>query len=274
MAWFIFLFLGFTSFYQAHSHTGRIVQNDHVIKVGTIESSKLDGGSFVVISDIDDTIKRTNTESANYIELLRNALSTENSFFGMAELFELLESHGAEFYYVSASPKWPLQTTYERFLVDAGFAPGFLYQRDSIRSSFSFKYLRISQILEETEPSVVVLLGDDSSADRAVYKKLRETHSNIVFYEFIRKVYNHKILQRPVFDFFVTPAEILERLGQVGVVDSTTGKELVKLWDRHILDNLEHAVPDWVNCKGFTPNWAETATQAYTNLKVAIGSCQ
>jgi hypothetical protein len=80
-----------------------------------------------VISDIDDTIKRT--EVADRRKLLRNTFLRQfEAVAGMADVYRGWAAQGAAFHYVSSSP-WQLYSCLKQFLDSEGFPQGSFHLR-------------------------------------------------------------------------------------------------------------------------------------------------
>lgn len=144
--------------------------------------------ALIIISDLDDTIKVTNTrdlKAATY-----NALFSSKAFAGMPELMLEMTSYTSGLYYVSASPKL-LSSRIQRFFRKNDLKVAGFYTRSlsDLGDKEKFKINSISDIMDRTEEDVI-LLGDDSELDEKVYKLIEETYPNRVQNIYIHNVYN------------------------------------------------------------------------------------
>ncbi|MBI2520948.1 MAG: DUF2183 domain-containing protein [Bdellovibrio sp.] len=134
----------------------------------------------VVISDIDDTIKMTNNMSSTgtIVHFLDN-----DPFPVMPILFRELKSQlddkgeQVEFHYVSGGYRAIFNG--DKFIKKNNFPSGKVYLRNlkSPRSTFTYKYLTITKIIEDLDPEdrqnlTVYFFGDNAAYDADVYWQL------------------------------------------------------------------------------------------------------
>ena len=151
---------------------------------------------WLVISDIDDTIKITGVGSKRRV--LANTFVNEfRAVDGMAKRYRDWSLNGARFHFVSSSP-YQLYPTLDGFFVAETF-PASSYSLQSVRMSvrslrsifadpFERKVDAIGKILEHyTVP--VVLVGDSGERDPEVYGEIARKFSAKVKAILIRQVY-------------------------------------------------------------------------------------
>ena len=130
----------------------------------------------VVVSDIDDTIKKANSASSGIGEIyhfLRKKIYPE-----MRDLFVELdqayraEGEDVEFYYVSAAPD--IVFNQEKWLCKHGFPQGpATLRRLGDGGTYEYKKRVIGNILKDLGPEdTVYLFGDNASKDAIVYSEL------------------------------------------------------------------------------------------------------
>lgn len=175
-----------------------------------------------VISDIDDTIKQTNTMTTyrRIYHFLRN-----KPFEHMPKIFKEMEAfykssgEDIEFIYVSAAPDFIFNQ--QKFLRKNGFPMGktFLKKLDS-PETYTYKYLTIKNIInaEVNEGDKVFFFGDNSEHDPHVYVDIKN-NLNVENAEiFIRDVSTEgtdlgaglKLKQLPGVQYFFSEMELAE----------------------------------------------------------------
>lgn len=148
---------------------------------------------FGVISDIDDTILRTNVTNKLemvYLTMLGNAL-TRRSFDGTHELYRGLALAGsAPFFYVSKSV-WNIFPLLEQFIREQGLPKGplLLRQLRLFRSAApAHKPAAIAQLLGTYPALPFVLIGDSGEQDLEIYLEMARSHPGRIRTILIRNV--------------------------------------------------------------------------------------
>lgn len=145
----------------------------------------------LVISDIDDTIKMTN--SMGKWGQVRNFLKNK-PFIYTRDLYNELQQNFEdqniehEFIYVSAAPDWIFNQ--QKFLkkYDFPFGRSYLKKLDS-PETYIYKFNTIKTILDAYHTTkTVYFFGDNSSHDHQVYFDIRKAYPQIEFKIFIRDV--------------------------------------------------------------------------------------
>jgi phosphatidate phosphatase APP1 len=147
-----------------------------------------------VISDIDDTIKRSEVHDRE--ALLRNTFLKEfEAIDGMSGLYRTLHERGAVFHYLSSSP-WQLFELLERFLAREEFPAGSFHLKQIRLKDRSFwnlfaspeetKLPVLERILQRFPQRRFALFGDAVEKDPEVYAELARRHPEQVAGIFIR----------------------------------------------------------------------------------------
>ncbi len=140
----------------------------------------LEDDGVSVISDIDDTIKRTDVQDKS--ELLRNIFLREHEAIpGMVDLYQRWAEAGAAFHYVSNSP-WQLFGDLSTFLSGTGFPEGDFHLRpfrwraylttELLGCAATHKRDSLRAIIAAFPQRRFVLVGDAGERDPEVYGAL------------------------------------------------------------------------------------------------------
>lgn len=149
-----------------------------------------------VVSDIDDTVKRSDV--TRHRELLRNTFLREfEAVAGLAERYAGWAAQGASFEYLSSSP-WQLYTPLAEFLDAAGYPPGPLHLK-----GFRVKDERLLALFQEPEAHKLpalealfaahpgdrfVLVGDSGERDPEIYAAVARDHPRRIARILIREL--------------------------------------------------------------------------------------
>ena len=152
--------------------------------------------AFVLISDLDDTIKISNSER-KLITVYRG-LFRDSAFTGMADLYRELLSNSSvpedqRFLLLTSSPP-QIARRVERFMRKHGFPPARTRFRDWLRDPSIIRY-KLKSLTEEVvrAPAPVILVGDNTEHDPAVFAHLKEK-----FPEKILTQYIHLVSDKPI----------------------------------------------------------------------------
>lgn len=145
---------------------------------------------FGIISDIDDTIVRTNVTSRTKM-LLTVALTnarTRKPFAGAAAFYRALHAGVNPVFYVSKSP-WNLYPLLVDFLRIQNLPDGPLLLRDfGFRMEKGHKEKNIEAILATYPKLPFVLIGDSGEADPEIYGEVVRRHPKRILAIYIRSV--------------------------------------------------------------------------------------
>lgn len=146
--------------------------------------------SFILVSDVDDTVKVTNVPS--FFAKVKNGLSSRLVFAGMPELYQGLlgeEEVSGRLEFVSGAPTF-LRNKVTRVLTDAGFPCYQLALRAKpLKTSterFKSGYLAGTHGMSARQ---FILIGDDTEKDPEVYEEFRKGRN-------VSAVYIHRITGR------------------------------------------------------------------------------
>ncbi len=167
-----------------------------------------DDAQFGVISDIDDTIVRT--QATSLLKMVKitffNNARTRLPFEGVAAFYQALQlgASGAIFnpiFYVSSSP-WNLYDLLTDFMDVHGIPAGPLFLQDYGLDRDKFisadheehKITRIERLLNLYPQLPFILIGDSGQADPEIYSTILEKHPDRILAIYIRDVQPGKAL--------------------------------------------------------------------------------
>jgi phosphatidate phosphatase APP1 len=143
---------------------------------------------LLLISDLDDTIKISHTQSK--LVTVYRGLFRSSAFAGMAQLYcEFVDAApGTDFHLVSSSPP-QIRRRIERFLHKNDFPIATIQLRDWIRQTSIVKY-KLGTILGlvENSPRNVILVGDDTEHDPEVFAHVHKRHPEKILARYLRTV--------------------------------------------------------------------------------------
>ncbi|KAJ1556509.1 hypothetical protein HK405_002699, partial [Cladochytrium tenue] len=144
-----------------------------------------------VISDFDDTVKESDVHIGRRAAARTLLFGEAAAVPGMADLYRLLQSKGAAFHYVSASPHQLLPSV-AGFLTRHRFPLGHLALRNvwaaANLSSRAYKRTELDAILRRLPARAYVLVGDAGEKDAETFATFYEAYPNHVLKIFIRDV--------------------------------------------------------------------------------------
>jgi phosphatidate phosphatase APP1 len=180
-----------------------------------------------VISDIDDTIKRS--EVGNYRAMIANTfLKPFQAVPGMPELYGRIAAGGAAFHYVSGSP-WQLYLPLVEFVEARGFPSGSFdlksfrvkelsTLRGMLQSQRGAKLPPIRRLLGNYPQRRFMMFGDSGEEDPEIYAEAARLHPGQVVGIFIRNVSEARARRSAV-----SGGDRGERRGGVSVVRGSGG---------------------------------------------------
>lgn len=144
---------------------------------------------WVVVSDIDDTIKESNiAQTTSFRSIVRSIFRgnyyTYKAIDGMAELYQSISAQGGLVVYLTSTP-YQLAPFLLKFLRDAGFPEGPVFLRWLGIKRFGHKWRMLHRILSNLDNQRVILIGDSGEQDLQIYRRLCDTDA---FREKIEKV--------------------------------------------------------------------------------------
>lgn len=145
----------------------------------------------IVISDLDDTIKRTNVDSSG--RPIYNALFTQKVFAGMKDLFDTMDTYTLGLYVLSNSPnafRFNIFKLLDKYSINADEISTRRLLSDL--DGFKYKYDYIVGKITASDTKVV-LIGDDVGKDPEVFERVKDNYPGKVAAIYIHKVKNRKI---------------------------------------------------------------------------------
>ncbi|TDZ31056.1 Phosphatidate phosphatase APP1 [Colletotrichum spinosum] len=149
-----------------------------------------------LISDIDDTIKRSNI-SGGAKEIFRNTFIRELkdlTIEGVREWYNELHAMGVSIHYCSNSP-WQLFPVLASYFMIAGLPPGSLHLKQysgMLQGIFEpvaeRKKSTLTRLMKDFPERKFLLVGDSGEADLEVYTELVDAHPGRIIAVFIRDV--------------------------------------------------------------------------------------
>ncbi len=238
----------------------------------------------LIVSDIDDTIKRTNVLGTG---ILTGGLGVRNSFQGLSHLYTSILCQGLEgatfdycinnkgmfhkeeivMAYVTGAPG-SIHSVGREFLQISQFPNGlFLGRPDMGINTKEFKISAISEMIEASEDVTdVILIGDNGEYDPEAYHEVTKRFPNINFVTYIHTVYNR---DKGLLDYFsrVGSSLAVDQIPYLSAVDlgiDFVSRGLIKeddlkrVFDHVMLyatsfdeDTFEQLIPEWVACDYF-----------------------
>lgn len=169
-----------------------------------------------VVSDIDDTMKLTETTSRRRM-LANTFLRPFAAVEGMPELYQAWQQTGSDFHYVSRSP-WELYVPLSDLCKSSGFPEGSMHLRYFRVRDEMFKRLRpvrrslkvsiIADLLQRLPQRRFVLVGDSGERDPEIYRFLAERFPDRVAAILIREITNAAVTGRRLKKLKSLPAQI------------------------------------------------------------------
>lgn len=224
--------------------------------IGLEENELSSPVEYRVVSDFDDTLKRSNIPNMGW-EMVGRVPLIYSAYIGMAELYNAFYANHGELYILSASPNligFLLRSTLALY--------GIQYTKLFTRSlnefgadkKIKYKISRIEQTLKGNNEKLI-LLGDDVEADYTIYKEIEKRNPGRVASIYIRRVLNID-LPSGVTGFY-SAFEIAASEYSLG----RASFEQVKSVAQAILDidddDMNEVIPEYAYCpkemKEFTP---------------------
>lgn len=221
-----------------------------------------------IISDFDDTIKRSNIPDMGE-RTVGNSILWEKAYGGMPELFRELDLETNGLYILSASPLIVKPLIYK--LLDHY---DFQYKKVFTRNFFAtedkeeYKKDRIYKVIKESGDKVI-LFGDDVEVDHDIYAEIAANKPESVEQIYIHTVANDKKMSAGVFKYF-TAFEVAVNeyqnnrlnLNQVELVaDSILNTSLGKMY---------RVIPHYAYCPKDQSDFSHTTPPELITLKEKV----
>lgn len=193
-----------------------------------------------LISDLDDTLKRTNVQDP--VKALYNALFTQDVFSAMDSLFRTMGG-SSDLYILSASPK-VFMFNIDELMEENDISPVDIFARgrDDMDDKIKYKYETIEHVAAKGYDRLI-LMGDDVEADPAVYDKYIKNNPERVAAIYIHKVTGAKLPESAVGYYSSYGIALRETLAGRMTVD-----EAYAIGEAFLAKDMEEAFPDFVIC--------------------------
>jgi len=207
--------------------------------------------SVVIVCDIDDTYKITNTTSK--FNSLINALFSSRTFGGMNELFFGMNARGAQIYFLSNSPKI-LKRRINKLLRENQIEFGGLFLRKVGEDGISHKITVLTSLIDTCSRQSFILIGDDSENDPLIYDSIKHMYP-----EKVEAIYIHHIKGKnalPYYRFYSAVdiayyESIVGRMNDVGmekILEAVMASELHSVFPDYIVFDEKLILSDVAGC--------------------------
>lgn len=219
-------------------------------------------GETLFVSDIDDTIKISHV--LNVEDALKYSVRFDNDFLGMADIYNAFSRSDltAQFVYLSNAPRSIMGKSHELFLKRNNFPSGLLKMRESLNDT-AFKLNTIRQLIQETQPSRMILIGDNGEHDSAIYAQIQSEFRQIPTFVYIHQVYSiHSRKEKGTSIAsnqtpFVTSIDLAQLFNEQNLIDNvsylffmrTIGALIIR--QNYMEDDGTSAFPNWMDCRDY-----------------------
>lgn len=218
----------------------------------------------LLISDIDDTIKRT---AVNHPSIAASSIfKTHIRFTGISEIYQALvaKDPSIQVFYISAAPEILMGSLHQKFLKNGAFPAGELILRRQGPTA-DFKVLAITKVIQEQRPDRVILVGDNGEYDPLVYAKIQNQFPNIRIFSYIHFVFDpsKKPIEKKQIGYAYA-AELAFHLQQMQFLTQDQSQSLIlRINGRldfeeqsQVRDLDERSFPSWLDCGGHKFNFS------------------
>jgi len=235
----------------------------------------------MMISDIDDTIKRTHV-----LGYMTGGVRTTNPFIGLPELYMAFQCHAEAtissktFCFkkrgmVHSNKRWVsyvtgasgrLQLFGREFIARSNFPTGAVKGKTSSQVTSTFKVREISEIISNTDFEYV-LVGDNGQHDVAAYKLVTDKFSNKKIVTFIHQIYsssNEDKRKRGVAlakgqIAYLTASDLALEFYARDLINYSDlekiSKKVLSYLNSNDDDIYEQVIPKWTRCASFVRNY-------------------
>ncbi|WP_417336468.1 phosphatase domain-containing protein [Halobacteriovorax marinus] len=256
----------------------------------------------LVISDIDDTLKRTNV-----LGYFTGGLRSTNPFIGLPELFNDFLCNEEEtqakrdyckkfrghnhslnrslIYVTAASGR--LQMFGREFISRSGFPQVAVIGKETGRDTLEYKVSVVSEIVKASNYDEIILIGDNGEHDVGAYKAVSEAFPNKKITTYIHQVYNpsHKdgdekkgVDLAPGQVAYFTGSDLALEFYAKGLISEKQLKNIVSKVHRYINsrdeDLYEQVVPEWSDCRPFMANYERPSVHLSKDIEKLVSSIE
>jgi hypothetical protein len=248
-----------------------------------VESEK----AVLMISDIDDTIKRSHVRSFMRLPLIWNGFRSRNSFAGMSELYTfwicaslppaqralcfrrraINQDTARTIAYVTGA-KSKLQWFSSLFLVNSRFPVG-LYEGRHHGETDDFKEAAIEELVLDFPGHELVLIGDNGEMDPEVFEHVINTYSKgRQIYPYIHSLYETPIPESQ--NIYVTAADLGIHFLNNGWINEGQLEDVANIVYKALKVYPTHVVPAWAKIPEVDSFWPETKYELNDSLKTCL----
>lgn len=216
---------------------------------------------LLLISDIDDTLKRTHRHSKT--EMLKKGMRSRNFFVGMPELYRSFalgsldedsrersarwgcidrDAHRRVAYVTGAISKF--QWFSSLFLIRSGFPIGPYMGRDE-GPSFEFKMRAIESLIRDYSDHEIILVGDNGESDPAVFSAIKQLKIKTTIHSFVHVVYAHRPIQGH--ETFLSSLGLAAHFLNRGWISELDFSYVLKMVRSSIKEDPQKVLPSWVS---------------------------
>jgi hypothetical protein len=183
--------------------------------------------SITLVSDLDDTIKITN--SGQEVDGTINALFSKEVFTGMPEFLNAAKMYVDEIHVLSASPtflRYFIEKTFQKKEIEVDS----LILRDLLRrqSKIEYKVKELKRLFEENSADDFILVGDDVGQDPEAYDEIQRLYPNRVLASYIH-VINGRDIPRSSIRYWTSFDLVLREYLAGRMADSNVNESIEKL---------------------------------------------
>ncbi|OUR97863.1 hypothetical protein A9Q84_06605 [Halobacteriovorax marinus] len=246
----------------------------------------------MMISDIDDTIKRS-----HILGYMTGGVRTTNPFIGMPELYMAFQCHAEETKIskkfclskrgmVHSNKRWVsyvtgavgrLQLFGREFISRSKFPTGTVAGRTANLSTLNFKAKEISEIIS-TQDFDFILIGDNGQHDVAAYKKVTDRFSSKNIVTFIHQLYSVyeedkakrgvKLAKGQI--AYLTASDLALEFYARGWIDYEdvlkVSKKVFSYINSRDDDIYEKVIPSWTKCAAFVKSYKRPSVSIDSQL--------
>jgi hypothetical protein len=205
--------------------------------------------SISIVSDLDDTIKITN--SGDTVDGAINAALKSDVFTGMTEFFFGTQDYTSDLHILSASPrvlKLKIESTLKKRQIQ--YKSIILRNLTKNETKFDYKVAALKKLLDKSADDFI-FIGDDVGQDPEAYAKIQELYPNRVL-----AIYIHVVNNRPdaAGTKYWTTFDLFLREFEAGRMRPAWVEKGIRLFQQET--NLEKILPSFANCPTTLSPWS------------------
>jgi len=231
-------------------------------------SSASIASNISIISDFDDTIKRSNIPDMGE-RTVGNSILWEKAYYGMPELFDALDVETNGLYILSASPLLIKPLIY-KFLSHYDFHYKKVFTRNffATEDKEEYKKDRIYKVIKESGDKVI-LFGDDVEVDHDIYAEIAANKPESVEQIYIHTVANDKTIPTGVFKYF-TAFEVAVNEYQNKRLNLNQVEQIADVVVNTPIDQMYRLIPNYAYCPKDQSDFSHTTPPELITLKEKV----